>query len=317
MNQTGPLVSICIPAYNCDKYINETLNCLCSQTYSNIEIIVVNDGSTDQTAINAKKNTDSRITLLNITNGGAAKARNIAYKHSHGQYIIFFDADDLIDPNFISSQLETIQNRTDSIIISAWGRFYRSLKEDFKLYKELINHPTTIEEWIETYWFNCQQNTPPGRLFIPREIINEAGFWNEELTLNDDFEFFTRIATTAVELIPNPNVIYYYRSGINGLSTQKNDQAYLSLFNSMELSFDIAIAKFEVNENVKHACANLWQSFIYEVYPSMKDKRLAAGNYIKKLGGSNLKYRCGGLTSTLVKLLGWKIVKHLKIIVNK
>jgi len=311
------LISICVPAFNCGKFIAETLRCLCDQTYRHIEIIVVNDGSTDDTASIVEANKNLRISLINVTNGGAAKARNIAYQHSKGSYIVFFDADDFVGDDFIAAQFRSLGGRTDCIAVSGWGRFYQDNASDFRPAEERIDHPHTLEEWIVTYWYRGQHNTPPGRLFIPREIIRQAGPWNEELTLNDDFEFFTRIALRASLIIPNPAALYYYRTGINGLSAQKNEQAYLSLFKSMEMSFDRAIKRFKGNDAVKRSCANLWQSFIYEVYPQLPDKRSVAENAVHALGGSNLSYPAGGLTRLLAKLFGWKTAKRFKMLLKK
>ena len=312
-----PLVSVCVPAYDCAKYITETLACLCCQTHVNLEIIVVNDGSADETLTLAKSVEDTRVTVLDFENRGAATARNIAYKHSKGDYIIFFDADDCVAADFISSQLNALSRRTDCIAVSAWGRFYRSVQEDFKLNKELIDRPCTLEDWIVANWYSSQHNTPPGRLLIPRVIVERAGLWNESLSLNDDFEFFTRIALNAAKIIPNPEAVYCYRSGINGLSNTKSDEAYLSLFESMKLSFDLAIGKYGTNSEVRRACANQWQSYIYEVYPRLPEQHLKAQEAIKKLGGADFKYPAGGLTSLLIKFLGWKVAKNLKLILKR
>jgi glycosyltransferase involved in cell wall biosynthesis len=131
-NINPPLVSICVPAYNCGKYIGETLSCLCSQTYTNIEIIVVNDGATDETLKNASSNSDHRISIINVVNGGASKARNIAYQHAAGRYIVFFDADDYIESGFIDQQLQKINNSDDEIVLAAWGRFYNNNRSSFR-----------------------------------------------------------------------------------------------------------------------------------------------------------------------------------------
>lgn len=313
----GPLVSICVPAYNCERFISDTLTCLCRQTHQHLEIIVVDDGSADQTAAMIKSVTDSRISIIQVVNGGASKARNIAYQRANGNYIVFFDADDLVQPEFVASQLEIMQNREDAIVISGWGRFYSDIAEDFKRCEDLIPYPHSMENWIVQNWYNCQHNTPPGRLFIPRKIIEQAGPWDETLTLNDDFEFFTRIALSASCLIPNPGALYHYRSGINGLSSQKDKRAYLSLFKSLAHSFELAISKYPENSAVKVACANLWQSFIYEVYPHLKDERLVAERAIQTFGGASFNYPAGGLTGILVKLFGWQIAKRIKLILNR
>lgn len=311
------LISICIPAFNAEKYIAETLYSILAQPYSDIEVIVVNDGSTDNTYQVVRSINDKRITILSVTNGGASKARNIAYQKTKGEFIMFMDSDDLISSEFLEKQLMSLINHTDCIAISSWGRFYRPDRADFKLLDELLPEPHNFEDWITSYWYQNKHNTPPGRLLIPRNIIKRAGLWNEDLTLNDDFEFFTRIACCATKLIPNPDSLYYYRSGIGGLSTANDEKAYLSLLKSFELSFSLVLSKYGQNPIVKKACANLWQSFIFETYPLLKKERLIANKKINQLGGSNLTYSSSGLTNFSAKLLGWKITKHLKLCLKK
>ena len=309
--QDNPLVSICIPAYNCDKYIQETLNCLCNQTYSNIEIIVVNDGSTDQTEGNAKKNTDSRITLINVINGGAAKARNIAYKHAHGQYIIFFDADDYVKPDFVSSQLNKIGNNKDIVVLSAWGRFYNN---DINTFRKVLLpcDEMSLEDWINYYWYNCNPMTNPGRIIIPKMLIEEAGLWNEGLSLNDDLEFYTLLFLKSKKIIFNHDAIFYYRSGIKGLSAKKGSEANKSLFDSVSLSTELVLKHFDNKISIRQSCANLWQGFIHELYPDEKAMIKIAENKIKALGGSNLTYRSGGYTKFLSSIIGWKMTMLVK-----
>lgn len=93
------MVSIIIPAYNAEKFIERSLGCCVKQTYKDIEIIVVNDGSKDAThdIVNQIKSKDSRVRLIDKENGGLVSARKEALKHANGEYVFFFDADDIID----------------------------------------------------------------------------------------------------------------------------------------------------------------------------------------------------------------------------
>lgn len=302
-----------MPAYNVAPYIGETISCLLNQSYQNIEIIIVNDGSTDETITIVKKFNSQKINVISVQNGGAAKARNIAYQKSNGDYIIFLDADDLLSNEFIKNQLLTLHGDDESIVLSGWGRFYKSINEDFKFNNDLPAKSFTFEYWICTNWQNNNSNTPPGRLLIPKQILDKAGGWDENLSLNDDFEFFTRVALKSKKIIPNFSSTYYYRSGIGGLSSYKGEKAYLSLFKSFKQSFDLCQKHFPHHQTVKNACANLWQAYIYEVYPFMEEERKYANTEIYRLGGSNIKFISGGVTKCFVKLFGWKFTKRLKI----
>jgi glycosyltransferase involved in cell wall biosynthesis len=305
-----PLVSICIPAYNCADHILETLECLCRQTYSYLQIIIANDGSSDNTLALLKSFEDDRIQIINVTNGGAARARNMALSEAKGDYIIFFDADDFVQPDFIESQLNKIQQNPDTVVLAAWGRFYNDIST-FEL-SATPEKDITFEEWIKFYWYSCTPMTNPGRAIIPAGIIKKAGHWNETLSLNDDLEFFTRVFLITDKIAFNKEAVFYYRSGIRGLSTATGHSAYASLYNSLLLSVDQVLARYNHDNLLLKSCANMWQSFIYTVYPEQKEYIKLAQKQINKLTRPDYKFQAGGLTRLLTSLFGWKIAKRIK-----
>ncbi|MCC3526853.1 MAG: glycosyltransferase family 2 protein [Microcoleus sp. PH2017_22_RUC_O_B] len=111
-NLEESLISVIIPAYNAEEFITKTLESVLSQTYQNIEIFVVDDGSTDTTAeiVKSFAQKDSRVTLLQQANAGVAVARNLAYLHSKGEYIAPIDADDIWYPQNLEKQVECLTN---------------------------------------------------------------------------------------------------------------------------------------------------------------------------------------------------------------
>lgn len=306
-----PLVSVCIPAYNCELYIEETLHCLCAQNYSNIEIIIVDDGSTDGTAESIRKQTDTRIKLVSKPNKGAASARNAAYNLSKGVYIIFFDADDFVHPDFISAQVSKIRENPDVVVLSRWGRFYSADRLDFAEVS-VPGNDMFFEDWINVYWREYNPMTNPGRAIISRKLIEASGLWDESLNLNDDMEFFTRMFLNAQKIIFNYNSVLYYRSGVAGLSSKKGKKEYQSLYNSIALSIEYALLRYPDSPDVKQSCANLWQGFIYDVYPGEQRLIKMASNRIKKLAKPNLRFPSGGITKFLASIIGWKLTKKIK-----
>src|SRR3712207_2570902 len=104
-----PLVSIIVSCYNAEKYIFETLESLINQTYQNIEIIVVNDGSTDKSEEIIRNVSDERIKYFKQTNKGQCAALNTGFKFSQGKYIKFYDADDVLNPTAIEGQVEVLE----------------------------------------------------------------------------------------------------------------------------------------------------------------------------------------------------------------
>lgn len=311
-----PLVSICMPAYNAEKYIEETITCLLNQSYKNIEIIIVDDCSTDKTweilhSLNNNKVSIHRQAL----NKGASAARNVAYQNSTGKYIVFFDADDLINTTFIESQLKSLKD-TDSVVISTWGRFYGNNITTFSPDKQVIPHNMDFYAWIINYWTHNQHTTPPGRLLIPKKLIERAGLWNENLSLNDDFDFYTRIFVECRMIIYNPDAIFYYRSGISGLSSKKTAEAYNSLYQSIDISLINVLKKFPDDVLIKKACASILKQFIYQVYPYCNDLLKRAEKSLYDLGGSEYLFPAGGFSLKLSKFLGWKISKKIKILLK-
>lgn len=109
-----PLTSVVIPAYNADLFLERTLRSALGQTHSNLEVIVVDDGSTDKTRAIAESVAviDDRVRILSVPNGGVAKARNIGTAEARGEFVAFLDADDLWHPAKIERQLNAISCRT-------------------------------------------------------------------------------------------------------------------------------------------------------------------------------------------------------------
>ena len=310
-----PLVSVCVPAYNCELFIEQTISGICEQTYLNIEIIIVNDGSTDRTTEIIERFKDERITVVNTSNGGASKARNIAFEHSVGDLIIFFDGDDYIESDFITKQVELIITHKNSVVLSAWGRFYENNINTF-VEEHTPKKSMLFNEWIQFYWYNCNPMTNPGRAIIPRATVLKVGLWNEELSLNDDLEFFTRIFLNSEKIIFNTKSKFYYRSGIKGLSSKIGNEAYRSLYESVIQSINAVISFYGKDKKIMLGCANMLQSFIYLTYPQQKYLLKKANDKINDLTKPTYKFQAGGFTEILVYTFGWKLTKRIKSILG-
>ena len=128
MNKIYPLISVVIPAYNAELFLDETLESVLSQTYENWECIIVNDGSTDSTESVAKKwcEKDSRFRLTNKENGGLSSARNWGIKESKAEYIAFLDADDILTPDSLEVRINTLlKENVDLVYSNAYRINYR------------------------------------------------------------------------------------------------------------------------------------------------------------------------------------------------
>lgn len=311
MNKKLALISICIPAYNVAKYIHQTISCLLLQTYEHIEIVIVDDGSNDDTGAIISSIKDERIKKFTIPNSGASAARNYAFDKASGEIIIFFDADDYVLPHFISTQYDLLKKDLNAVVLSDWGRFYDDDISTFRIEKsqaKIFN----FYEWITNYWYSTNGMTNPGRALMSRSLIEKAGLWNNELNLNDDFEFFTRVFKNSSKIIFNHSAALFYRSGLVGLSAKRDFGGYTSYHSSILMGITIALKTYPGDLKVKKSCANLLQLFVYSAYPSCPELIQQSEKFIITLGGSDLTYPSGRITNFISKILGWKNAKRIR-----
>lgn len=125
MNNKTPLASIIVPVYNVEKYVNECLDSIIKQTYTNIEIIVVNDGSLDSSLKICQDYAlkDARISIINQKNSGLSAARNSGLSVSKGDYIIFVDSDDLLEKHAVEMFINEAQASNAEVVLGKVKRF--------------------------------------------------------------------------------------------------------------------------------------------------------------------------------------------------
>lgn len=315
--QNNILVSICMPAYNAGKYIEESVNSILAQTYKNIELIVVNDGSTDHTEELLSKITDPRVRIIKSTNKGQCAAANLAFKHAKGEFIKFMDADDLISEQFIELQVAKIAREKNAVASAQWGRFKNDDISTFRLNPEPVWKDMKPIDWlVESFW-NGPNMMQCALWLIPRNVLNKSGLWDERLSLINDFDFFIRVLLAANEIKFTAGAILYYRSGINNsLSRQKSRKAYESAYLSTQLGLE-HLVNFENSDRVKKICADNMQMWAYEFYPHQPDLYKKANQIIRELGGSNFPFPAGGYTKLLNTIFGWQLIKKIKIKLGK
>ncbi len=200
---SSPLVSVIIPVYNASAYIAETLQSCINQSYTAIEIIVVNDGSVDtsEEIIRSLADEDYRIHYFFQQNSGSCFARNFGLQKARGEFVFFLDSDDLID----FSCIEKLINSIDSYDL-VWCDAYRMDKEG-----EIIgmsDQSPIIKADLIISWM---ENAPwCGTVLLRRDIINVQ--WNHKYDSVDEFDFFVRIAMQNMRFIHLPEKLFYYRN---------------------------------------------------------------------------------------------------------
>ena len=196
-----PLVSIITAAYNCDKYIEETINSVISQTFKDWEMIIVDDFSSDKTAekVEAIAKKEPRITLLKQEqNLGCARARNRGLKEAKGKYITFLDGDDLLDPNYLESQLSFIRDN-GPIITASYRRLAPNSTTNF-----IVPKSSSYKQTLKGCALSCLTT------MYDREVIGDR-YFNEEMRKNEDFAFWLNILKDGYEAKGNQEVLASYR----------------------------------------------------------------------------------------------------------
>ncbi len=249
------LVSIIVPAYNCEKTISKCLNSIIGQDYENIEIIVINDGSTDKTTFYLNKYIKNpKIKIINKSNEGVSITRNIGIDNANGEYIIFVDSDDYIENNFVSSLINLQKYNQTSLcgcLIKRCSKngVFNTIKQDLKYSKSYFAEcliKANIDGFIVRYLFK-------------KELLENVRFNLDISYMEDTLFLLNYIKNSKVSNIVftnKTNYVYMYQSENsvtnNEKFVEKNiinmcksiDQVYLYALNNFNMSYgDILIER--------------------------------------------------------------------------
>ncbi|WP_316806876.1 glycosyltransferase family 2 protein [Pedobacter agri] len=313
---TQALVSICMPAYNAAQYILHAIDSVLSQSYQHFELVIVNDGSTDETKSLLDNLNDSRIKIIHTENRGQCAAANLAFRHSTGSLIKFMDADDLLSKDFIELQVKKLAGKTNQIIGASWKRFYKNINDSQPIIRNSVDESKPID-WLVLSMSGKQVMLQCALWLIPRQILEDSGLWDETLSLINDFEFFIRVILHADSISFVDDAIVYYRSGVEkSLSSIKSYEAAKSAFSSIEKGTN-NLLKFESSNRVRQVAADSFQNFVFDFYPHFPALISTAEDKVSALGGTKITFPSGGATKFVVGILGWKLTKRIKKILMK
>lgn len=310
-----PLVSIIIPVYNAAPYLKETVESTLNQTYPNTEIICVNDGSSDASDV-ILKSFESKIKIIFQQNSGQCASSNTGIRNSSGKYIKFLDADDILDEKHIELQIKAIEGKDDYIASCEWGRFYNDNPLSAVFTPETVWKDMDPMVWIKSAMQQRSDMMPGWLWLIPRSLLDKAGYWDERLNLNNDFDFSIRLILASKGIRFAKEAKIYYRSGI-GLSLSRNI-SQKSCFSCL-LSNDLGTEKILEYENSAHTrrlCANRYQDWIYRIFPKNPTFIKESEKRIKELGGSDRKLEGGRTFKLIMFFVGWKLAKRIQFIAN-
>jgi glycosyltransferase involved in cell wall biosynthesis len=246
------LVSIIMPAYNASLFIEETIQSVLAQTYINWELLVINDGSVDQTSAIVRKIADVRIILIEQENLGVACARNNGLSNAQGEYITFLDSDDLWSKEKLQKQVELFElnsYKNLGLIYTDYRCFSKNsanqcscsdlnIYDKNDLYKSLL-----VKDFIGTL-----------TVMIRAEIIQNIGIFNPNFFGTEDWDYWIRIAK-AYPIAFIPQQLAYYR--VHSLGISKNISRHLS--EEYKILCTHVLDNVEVPINIKRLALLIWQ----------------------------------------------------------
>lgn len=182
------MISIIIPAYNSADYLSETIATVLDQKYIDFELLIVDDGSQDETKslVNKWMEKDSRIKYFYKENGGVSSARNLGIDKAQGTYLAFLDSDDTYEPDFLEKMHHRIRE-TDRLLCYC-GYYQRSQGRILHAYPENFQNRDVLRYLIEEQWISTDS------WLIRRDFLDRYNFrFNERLSYGEDFDFFGRL----------------------------------------------------------------------------------------------------------------------------
>jgi glycosyltransferase involved in cell wall biosynthesis len=305
---TSPLVSVLIPCFNGRRFIAQTLRSVMAQTYRPLEVIVVDDGSTDGSADEVKQFAD--VKLIRQQNAGAASARNVALAHSRGEFIQYLDADDLLSPDKIALQMARLADIPDCIASAEWGRFYRDPSETTFVPDKTWTDLDSLD-WLALSREDGVGMMYPALWLIPRSVTDRTGLWNAAVSTapGEDAEYFTRAVLAARRVLFCAGARTYYRSGIGGASSRKH-------FRSQALVIDLcakSVLAVEDSPRMRMGYAKAWQHLAHYAYPYDRAVALEALHQARTLHPVEIRPGGGRAFEILSSLVGWRLARRLQV----
>lgn len=277
-----PSVSIVIPAYNAEQYIVEAIQSLQNQTFSDFEIIVSDDASTDRTVPVVQAINDPRLKIISAENGGVSAARNRGVAIAQGEFLAFLDADDLWDPDKLRLQVETLKANPKAGLSYGWFYHWNYAVHKATETKVLMRPSATGPEAYRTI---LEENVVGNgsNIFVRRTALESVGDFDETLTHGEDWEFCFRVALKwEVVLIPQPLV--YYRQHSTSICSSI-DLLKASTIRTMDKIFDLAPPELGYLKTKTYSNLYLYLANLYLARTNTNDGiRCARENWMKSIG---------------------------------
>jgi radical SAM superfamily enzyme YgiQ (UPF0313 family)/glycosyltransferase involved in cell wall biosynthesis/2-polyprenyl-3-methyl-5-hydroxy-6-metoxy-1,4-benzoquinol methylase len=213
--QAKPLVSVIVPAYNAEEYIAAAIESVLIQNYRDFELLIINDGSTDRTEEIAHSFKDGRIRFFRQENRGLAATHNRGIRQSRGEFITKLDADDKMMPDFVSRHLQEFDKHPDADLVYCDDFLIDQNEKPIRIIKrpEYTDRKLLIRDM-----FRSGFPVVPFRTCIRRSVFDKIGFFDEKLSIGEDYDMMRRLVKHGLKICHLPSALYLRRMTENSLS---------------------------------------------------------------------------------------------------
>lgn len=215
-----PLVSIIVPVYNAEKYLNRCIDSILSQTMTDFELLLIDDGSKDNSGriCDEYAEKDARVRVFHKPNGGVSSARNLGLDNAKGKWITFVDADDRCSCNYLEHLLSKVDDDTDLII--SYAVICDSTGEKAEVYPEYKVNATNFERLFvdsDMHW----HTSPWAKLYRASIIYENSLRFNEMMHIGEDADFLFSFMLITDKIYVSSDTNYYYTCDVSGSLTKR------------------------------------------------------------------------------------------------
>jgi glycosyltransferase involved in cell wall biosynthesis len=245
-----PTISVIIPAYNAERTILETIESVRQQTFSDFELVIINDGSTDKTLALVSAINDPRLRVVSYENGGLSVARNRGIANVSGNFIAFLDADDLWTPDKLELQLEALQRQPSAGVAYSWTL---NMSEDGQVFHPgaFVHFEGNVLPDLLVSNFIANGSNP----LIRRQAIDSIGEFDPSVPPSADWDYWLRLAAKwAFVVVPKPQILYRHSSSSMSARIELMEKHNLAV---LDRAFQMAPAELQYLKN--KSLSNIYQ----------------------------------------------------------
>ena len=281
MNNNSTLVAIIVPVYNVEKYIDECLKSILNQTYTNIEVLMINDGSTDKSADICKKyeKKDNRFKLYNKKNGGLSDARNYGVEKSSGRYTMFVDSDDILSENIVSLLMQTINEQQSDMSVCNLAHFQDGKSPSFSNIKS--TEVMSGKEALERLLYQKDISTSSCAKLYKKTKINDIAFVKGQRF--EDNEFLFRVFSDTDKVAYINASLYGYRHREKSITTDIFSEKDFDIINIGSKIINESKDKEIKKAAIAYQCSNAFRIYLTASDEYLNDERfLYCKNFLDK-----------------------------------